>query len=96
MDNFHETVESDELYWFIERKTLTATRENLYIMTTVSREPRQIVGFDVAFDKSPERIQKMADNAHDAYRYCSYGYLGYNNVVYPGNIRDKSVTPIQL
>ena len=31
-------------------------------MTMVSRKPRQIVGYDVAFDKSPNRIQKIVDN----------------------------------
>ncbi len=96
MDNFYETLELDELYWFIKRKPRTKTRENVYLMTMVSRNPRQIVGFDVAFDKSPERIQKMVDNASDAVKYCSDGYLGYIDVVYPGkhirNIRDKSDT----
>ena len=32
----------DELYWFLEYKPRTETRENIYIMTMVSREPRQI------------------------------------------------------
>jgi len=88
--------ELDELYWFLERKQKTETRENVYLMTMVSRNPRQIVGFDVAFDKSPDRIQGIVDSASDAENYCTDGYLGYIDVVYPGrhirNCRDKSDT----
>lgn len=62
----------------------------------ISREPRQIVGFDVAFDKSPEHIQKIVDNGPEAEYYCTDGYLGYINIIYPGkhirNVRDKSDT----
>ena len=51
-------LELDELYWFIGKKAKTETRENTYVMTMVSRSPRQIVGYDVAFDKPLQRIQK--------------------------------------
>ena len=65
-------------------------------MTMVSREPRQIVGFDVAFDKSSERIQNIVDNTPEAEYYCTDGYNGYIDIVYPGkhirNIHDKSDT----
>ena len=95
VENF-EYLELDELYWFIERKSKTETRENVYIMTAVSRKPRQIAGFDVAFDKSPQRIQSVVDAAPPAQFYCTDGYLGYVDVVYPGrhmrNICDKSNT----
>ena len=88
--------ELDELYWFVERKARSETRENVYVMAMVSREPRQIVGFDVARDKAPERIQNMIDSAPPARYYCTDGYLGYVDVVYPGNhirnVRDKSHT----
>jgi IS1 family transposase len=80
----YHILELDELYWFLGEKTRTETRENVYLMTLVSREPRQIVGFDAAFDKSPQRIQNIVDNAPDAERYCTDGYLGYIDVVYPG------------
>ena len=89
-------LELDELYWFIERKPRTETRENTYVMTMVSREPRQIVGFDVALDKSPRRIQDIVDGAPPAVRYCTDGWSGYIDVIYPGehvrNTRDKSDT----
>ena len=63
----------------------------------VSRNPCQIVGFDVAYDKSPHRIQQMIDDAPSASKYCTDGYLGYIDVVYhPGkharNAHDKSDT----
>jgi IS1 family transposase len=89
-------LELDELYWFVGQKARTETRENVYLLTAVSREPRQIAGFDAAFDKSPERIQRLVDSAPEARKYCTDGYLGYIDVVYQGkhvrNVRDKSDT----
>jgi IS1 family transposase len=65
-------------------------------MTMVNAEPRQIVGFDVARDKSRERIQAIVDSAPEAKKYCTDGYLGYVDVAYPGqhvrNVRDKKDT----
>jgi IS1 family transposase len=65
-------------------------------MTMVSRKPRQIVGFDVARDKSPQRIQAIIDGAPSAQTYCTDGWFGYVDVVYPGehvrNTHDKSDT----
>jgi len=91
-----ETLELDELYWFIGQKDKGESRENVYLITMVSREPRQIVGFAVAYDKSPERIQGIVDSARPALKYCTDGYLGYVDVVYPGehvrNIRNKNDT----
>jgi len=91
-----KTYELDELYWFLERKSRTETRENIYLMTMISREPRQIVGFDFARDKSPGRIQAIVDSAPEAQKYCTDRYLGYIYVVYPGrhirNIKNKDDT----
>ena len=88
--------ELDELYWFTGRKENTETRENTYIMTMVDREPRQIVGFAVAADKSPGRRQAIVDSAPEAQMYCTDGCLGYIDVVFPGkhirNIRNKNDT----
>jgi IS1 family transposase len=96
VDNSPEILEMDELYWFIGRKPRTETRENIYLITLVSREPRQIVGFDIAYDKSPERVQKIVDNAPSAQIYCTDGWSGYIDIVYPGrhvrNTHDKSDT----
>ena len=91
-----QTYELDELYHFVERKGTSETRENCYVMTMVSRLPRQIVGIDAAFDKSPERIQALVDAAPEAQNYCTDGYWGYVDVAYPGkhvrNVSDKSDT----
>lgn len=89
-------LELDELYWFVGEKSHTETRENIYLITMVSREPRHIVGFDAAYDKSPERIQQIVDAGEEAEFYCTDGYTGYIDVVYPGihirNTHDKSDT----
>ena len=96
MENISDCIELDEMYWFIGRKPQSKTRENVYIMTAVSRKPRQIVGFDVALDKSPGRIQEIVDNAPSAPTYFTDGWSGYVDVAYPGeyvrNVRDKSNT----
>ena len=62
----------------------------------ISRNPRLIVGFDVASDKSRERIQKIVDSSPETDFYYTDGYFGYIDVVYPGkhirNVRDKKDT----
>lgn len=96
LERDYHILELDELYWFIGKKATTKTRENVYLMTMVSRKPRLIVGFDVARDKTSQRIQRMVDAAPTAQKYCSDGYIGYLDVTFPGkyvrNIRDKSDT----
>lgn len=90
------TVELDELYWFLEYKPRTETRENVYIMTMVSREPRQIVGYRVSPNKAAGTIQQMVDAAPAANQYCTDGYFGYLDVIFPGkhifNIHSKKDT----
>jgi len=86
----------DELYWFLARKPKTETRENCYVIAMISREPRQILGFSATRNKSATTIQRIVDNAPPAENYCTDGYLGYLDVIFPGrhirNIRDKSDT----
>lgn len=88
-----DCVELDELYWFIERKNTEKACKNIYVITMVSRQPRQILGFDVAFNKTSERIQKIINDAAEAEKYCTDGYYGYLDVIYPGkhiyNIHNK-------
>jgi IS1 family transposase len=90
--------ELDELDWSLGKKANTETRENAYIMTMVRRNQRQIVGFEVARDKCAWRIQRMVDEAPEAQKYCTDGYIGYTDVIYPGEhvrkMRDKSDTHI--
>ena len=93
--NYH-ILEVDELYWYVGQKGTREMRENCYVIPVVSRLPRQIVGIDAAFDKSPERIQALVDAAPPADNYCTDGYWGYIDVVYPGrhvrNVRNKNDT----
>ncbi len=87
-----ETVELDELYWFLERKPCTETRENIYIMTMVSRNPRQIVGHVASVDKSSRTIQQMVDAAPEAQECCTDGYSGYLPGKHIFNVHNKSDT----
>ena len=82
----------------MNKKERSKTRENTYIMTMISREPRQIVGFDVQFDNGAFRLQGIVDNAPEAKNYCTDGYNGYIDVLFPGkhirNVRNKRDTHI--
>ena len=48
----------------------------------VSRNPRKIIGHDIARDKSTERIQAIIDNSPKADNYHSDGYQSYQEVYY--------------
>jgi len=63
---------SKRLYWYLEYKTRTETRENVYIMTMVSRKPRQILGHVVSRDKMSRTIQRMVDTALEAEYYSKH------------------------
>ena len=43
-------------------------------MTLVIRDKRQIVGYNIAFDRSKERIQRLVDNSPKALKYYSDAY----------------------
>jgi len=69
---------------------------NAYLMTMISRNPRQIVAFDVDRAKAQQLIQNMVDGAPPAERHFTDGYYGYCEIIFPGkhmrNERDKSDT----
>lgn len=46
----------------------------------ISREPIQLVGFEVSMKKSAKVIQNIVDNAPEADFYCSDGYVGYLDI----------------
>ena len=82
-------IEMDELYSFVERKN------RFYAITLVSRDTREIVGFDIAFDKSRERIQRLVDRSVKARQYYSDAYSAYSEVCYEGahtSLKNKSQT----
>ena len=65
------------------------------MITLVSRDKRQIVGYDIAFDKSRERIQKLVDNSPKAKYYYSDAYSAYSEICYyctHTSLKNKSQT----
>ena len=52
-------------------------------------------GYDIAFDKSRERIQKFADSSPKAAHYYSDAYSAYSEICYYGThsaLKNKSQT----
>jgi IS1 family transposase len=89
--------EIDELYWFVNKKAKTETRENMYLIAILDRDKRQLAGFAVSEDKSAETIQSLVDSVPKAEKYCTDGYIAYTDVNFrPGrhirNVRDKKDT----
>ncbi|MGN1044301.1 MAG: hypothetical protein ACI4PR_05915 [Acutalibacteraceae bacterium] len=84
-----KVIEMDELY------TYTETKNKIYVITLVNREKRQIVRYDIAFDKSRERIQKLVDSSPKADHYYSDAYSAYSEICYYGThtaLKNKSQT----
>ena len=70
-------------------------KNRIYIITLVSRDKRQISGYEIAFDRSRERIQKLVDNSAKSSKYYSDAYPAYAEVCYEGihtSLKDKSQT----
>ena len=64
-------------------------------MTSVSWDKRQIVSYDIAFDKSRERIQQLVDRSPNALRYYSDMYSAHSEICYEGShlsMKNKSQT----
>ena len=64
-------------------------------MTIVARFGRKLIGFDIAWDKSTERLQNLVDNSPRAKQYHSDGYISYREIIYWGKFHhhfDKSET----
>lgn len=91
-----EAFEMDELFWYIKHKERTATRENTYVITLISREPRQIVGFSVNKSRTAKVMQKIVNNSPEAKYYFTDGNFTYKDVIFPGehkqNDENKSDT----
>ena len=92
----YNVFELDEVYWYIKKKARSETRANTYIMTMISRKPRQIVAFAVDNGVKAGRIQKMADSVGYAKEYCTDGCSVYRDVIFGGkhkqNTENKSDT----
>jgi len=91
--------EMDEIYWFISARRGHEMGINTYLITLVSREPRQILAFAVARSVNSKSIQSNIDRAPKAQRYWVDGCPVYRDVDYYGgllkqNFEDKSDTHI--
>jgi len=88
--------ELDELFHFVNRRERTETKENTYIMTLVSRNPRQILAFAVEKQRTTSIIQKMVDSIPPAKTYHTDGFTLYRSVDFLGrhnqNFLNKSDT----
>lgn len=65
------------------------------MINLVSKDKRQIVDYDIAFDKSRERIQQLVDNSPKDSHYYSDSYSSYNEICYYGthtSLKNKSQT----
>jgi hypothetical protein len=56
----------------------------VFLITQIARFPRKLLGFDIAEDKEPDRIQEIVDNSAKAKTHHTDGYSGYRDVIYPG------------
>jgi IS1 family transposase len=88
--------ELDELFWFIGERKGCEKGINAYIMTMISRLPRQIIGFAVDKNRRAEQIQPIVDGVKSAKIYFTDGNPAYKDVIFGGkhiwNATDKSDT----
>ena len=56
-------------------------------MTLVNRKTREILGYDIARDRSLQRIQNLVDNAPKAEFYFSDAFTVYFQICYDGVYR---------
>ena len=91
-----DAFELDEIYWFVGKRKGFENGVNTYIMTMLSREPRQIVAFGVDKSANSAFIQQMVDNSPEAENYYTDGGRCYLGVDFFGrhrrNTRDKTDT----
>ena len=88
--------ELDELFWFIKSRKEHEKGINTYIMTMISRLPRQILGFCVDKCVNSKAIQKITNSVPSADEYYTDGCPAYLDVLFDGkhkrNVGDKSDT----
>lgn len=91
-----EAFELDELYWFIGKRKGYENGINTYIMTMLSRQPRQIIAYAVDNVVNAAMIQDMVDGVAQAEKYYTDGGSAYLGVDFIGrharNVKDKSDT----
>lgn len=92
----NDVFEMDELFWYINKKENTKTRENTYVILLISTNPRQILGYYTGRNRTAEVMQRIVDGAQSAKAYATDGNFTYKDVIFPGkhiqNDEDKSDT----
>jgi IS1 family transposase len=79
-----DSFELDEVHWFTNGRKGTENGVNTYIMTMISRNPRQILAFDVDNACDQRLIQMMVNSAPPADKYFTDGFYGYMSIDFPG------------
>lgn len=91
-----EAFELDEIFWFTNSRKGSENGVNTYIMTMVSRKPRQILACAVDNSVCAGQIQAMVDGTPYAEKYYTDGAMAYLDVDFPGrhrrNIHNKKDT----
>jgi len=78
----YSAFELDEIFWFITERKGSENGVNTYVMTMISRKPRQIVAFCVDKSKAQKTIQKMVNSVLPAKHYYTDGYYGIRTWIF--------------
>ena len=81
--------ELDEVCWFTKQRKGHKNGVNTYIMTMISRFPRQIVAFDVDKSVNVKSIQKMVNSIPPARYYYVDGSSIYQGVDFVGRLKQN-------
>ena len=81
--------EMDELFWFIGERWSKEKGINTYIMTMVSRLPRQIVGFGVDKSVNSKLLQRIVNSTTPAKMYYTDGSTVYLDVDFVGRLKQN-------
>jgi len=79
----------DEIYWFTSTRKDNKYGINTFVMTAVSRNPRQIVAFDVDISVNSKAIQQMVDSTKPFSEYFVDGCSVYRDVDFLGRLRQN-------
>jgi IS1 family transposase len=79
-----DAFELDEVFWYIKTRKGYENGINTYIMTMISRLPRQILGFGVENSVESKTVQAMVDSVPAAEKYFTDGGHAYMDVIFGG------------
>ena len=82
-------AEMDEVFWFIKCRKDNDMGINTYIMTIISRCPRQIIAFAVDNSVKAAIIQQIVDSTKPFQKYFVDGCTVYRDVDYLGLLRQN-------